>query len=179
MKFDEVLQSRRSIRRYTDEPVSDAQIQACLEAAALAPSWKNSQTARFYVIQNPVLRAQLDQEAMADFNVNNTRNAPVLVVMTFVKDRSGWGNDGNPANEGANGWGWLDLGLALENFCLQAEDLGLGTLIMGIRDEAALRRLLQIPEDEQVGPVVSLGHPDIDPAMPARLPVDRRTVYFR
>ena len=88
--------------------------------------------------------------------------------MTFVRDKSGWGNDGAPANEGGNGWGWFDLGLACENFCLQAANLGLGTLIMGIRDAHALKRILGIPENEIVGPVVSLGHPDIDPVMPTR-----------
>ena len=100
-------------------------------------------------------------------------------MTTSRKGQAGGGNGGTPAKEGANGWGWLVLGLPRENFCRQAGVLGLGIFFWGTRDEAALRRLLQIPEDEQVGPVVSLGHPDIDPAMPARLPVDRRTVYFR
>ncbi|MEY8469060.1 nitroreductase family protein [Faecalibaculum rodentium] len=168
MTFEETLTSRRSIRRYKAEPVSREDIDACLQAAILAPSWKNSQTPRFYVVQSPEIRKQVDQEGLAPFNADNAENAAVLVVMTFVRDKSGWGNDGAPANEGGNGWGWFDLGLACENFCLQAANLGLGTLIMGIRDAHALKRILGIPENEIVGPVVSLGHPDIDPVMPTR-----------
>ncbi|WP_300903476.1 nitroreductase family protein [Faecalibaculum rodentium] len=168
MTFEETLTSRRSIRRYKAEPVSREDIDACLQAAILAPSWKNSQIPRFYVVQSPEIRKQVNQEGLAPFNADNAENAAVLVVMTFVRDKSGWGNDGAPANEGGNSWGWFDLGLACENFCLQAADLGLGTLIMGIRDAHALKRILGIPENEIVGPVVSLGHPDIDPVMPTR-----------
>ena len=168
MTFEETLTSRRSIRRYKAEPVSREDIDACLQAAILAPSWKNSQTPRFYVVQSPEIRKQVNQEGLAPFNADNAENAAVLVVRTFVRDKSGWGNDGAPANEGGNGWGWFDLGLACENFCLQAANLGLGTLIMGIRDAHALKRILGIPENEIVGPVVSLGHPDIDPVMPTR-----------
>ncbi|WP_354665957.1 nitroreductase family protein, partial [Faecalibaculum rodentium] len=168
MTFEETLTSRRSIRRYKAEPVSREDIDACLQAAILAPSWKNSQIPRFYVVQSPEIRKQVNQEGLAPFNADNAENAAVLVVMTFVRDKSGWGNDGAPANEGGNGWGWFDLGLACENFCLQAANLGLGTLIMGIRDAHALKRILGIPENEIVGPVVSLGHPDIDPVMPTR-----------
>ncbi|WP_276924992.1 nitroreductase family protein [Faecalibaculum rodentium] len=168
MTFEETLKARRSIRRYKDEPVAREQIEACIQAAILAPSWKNSQTPRFYIVQSPEIRRQVDQDGLAPFNAKNAENAAVLVVMTFVRDKSGWGNDGQPANEGGNSWGWFDLGLACENFCLQAADLGLGTLIMGIRDEAALKRILGIPENEVAGPVVALGHPDIDPVMPTR-----------
>ena len=116
MTFEETLTSRRSIRRYKAEPVSREDIDACLQAAILAPSWKNSQTPRFYVVQSPEIRKQVDQEGLAPFNADNAENAAVLVVMTFVRDKSGWGNDGAPANEGGNGWGWFDLGLACENF---------------------------------------------------------------
>ena len=62
MTFEETLTSRRSIRRYKAEPVSREDIDACLQAAILAPSWKNSQTPRFYVVQSPEIRKQVDQE---------------------------------------------------------------------------------------------------------------------
>lgn len=178
MNFEDVLTHRRSIRRYTDQPVAEEELTACLQAALLAPSWKNSQTARFYVIRTGDVMDRMKTDCLPEFNVNNVKNAPVLVVETFVKDKSGWGNDGQPANEGENGWGWYDLGLATENFCLQAEALKLGTLIMGIRDEQALRTLLDIPAEEQVGAVISLGHPDIDPVMPARMPLEERVRFF-
>ena len=49
MNFEEVLQARKSIRSYIDKPVEEEKLHAILDAANLAPSWKNSQTARCYV----------------------------------------------------------------------------------------------------------------------------------
>lgn len=176
MEFEEVLKGRRSIRRYKDEAVSMDDVRACLNAAMLAPTWKNSQTGRFYVTQGKALDNVLG--SLPETNRAKVVNAPVLVVETFVKDVSGMGSDGQFANEGQNGWGWYDLGLATENFCLQAEALGLGTLIMGIRDEDTLRKVCGIGDDETVGAVIALGHPDIHPVMPKRKELEERVKFL-
>ena len=55
---------------------------------------------------------------------------------------------------------------------LKAAELGLGTLVMGIRDADALRSALNIPETESVVAVISIGYPDIDPDRPKRKTVD-------
>ena len=52
MELDQVLQTRRSIRRYKNEKVDRKLIEDCIHAAILAPSWKNSQTARYHVVDN-------------------------------------------------------------------------------------------------------------------------------
>ena len=49
-----------------------------------------------------------------------------------------------------NGWGYYDLGLQNENLILKAKELGLDTLIMGIRDAEKIHEMFQIPETEQV-----------------------------
>ena len=46
MQLQEVLEKRRSIREYQNKPVEREKIQAIIQAATLAPSWKNSQTGR-------------------------------------------------------------------------------------------------------------------------------------
>lgn len=87
-----------------------------------------------------------------------------LIVTTFVHDRAGFQKDGTADNELGNGWGCYDLGLQNENLILKAEDLGLSTLIMGIRESDKLRELLDIPETETVVSVIAVGKAAESPA---------------
>ena len=63
-----------------------------------------------------------------------------------MHDRAGFQKDGTADNELGNGWGCYDLGLQNENLVLKAVDLGLSTLIMGLREADRLREILNIPE---------------------------------
>jgi len=65
-----------------------------------------------------------------------------------------------------------ELGLHDENFILRARELGLDTLIMGIRDEKAIREALSIPENELLGAVIAVGYRAINPDKPKRKTVD-------
>ena len=91
-----------------------------------------------------------------------------MVITTFVANRSGFERDGNPTNECGNGWGYYDLGLHNENFVLQATNMGLSTLIMGIRDAKKLRELLSIPETETIVAVIAVGKAAQSPEKPKR-----------
>ena len=110
MQLQEVLEKRRSIREYQNKPVEREKIQAIIQAATLAPSWKNSQTARYYIVSGPKT-LQAVKSVLPEFNQKNVENAPVLIVTTFVTGRSGFGSGGDPDNELGNGWGCYDCGL--------------------------------------------------------------------
>lgn len=172
MELQNVIEKRRSIRRYTTDEVPMEDVRACIEAGILAPSWKNSQTARYHVVTSKEKLAEVKKMGLPEFNANNVENAPVLIVMSFVSNRSGFEKDGTPTNELENGWGAYDLGLATQNMILKATELGYGTLIMGIRDEAKLRELLDIDEKETIVSVIGLGKGDIEPTMPKRKSVE-------
>lgn len=86
--------------------------------------------------------------------------------------------EGNPVNELGDKWGAYDLGLQNELLLLKARELGLDTLIMGIRDGEKLRKALDIPETQDVVSVIALGYRDINPDMPARKDIDYITKYF-
>ena len=58
MEFTEVIKGRRSIRKYADKPVTKEAIEKIIELTRFAPTWKNSQTARFHVILNQELKEQ-------------------------------------------------------------------------------------------------------------------------
>lgn len=167
MDFSDVIKSRRSIRKYcAGKSVSKEQIEELIKAAAYAPTWKNSQTARYYcaVEQEAIEKVR---NCLPEFNQKNSENS-ALIVTTFVHNRSGFKPDGEPQNECENGWGYYDLGLANENLLLKATEMGLGTLVMGIRDGEALKTALDIPNEETVVSVIAVGYPNIEPEMPKR-----------
>ncbi len=169
MEFGTLLSERRSIRAYkANTSIKKETIEEIIRAAGQAPSWKNSQTGRYYVIMSPEKLQEVKETCLPAFNQNSCLNAPILIVTAFEKDRSGFERDGQPTNELGNEWGAYDLGLQNENLILKARELGLDTLIMGIRDSDKLRKLLSIPDSQEVVSVISLGYRDINPEAPAR-----------
>lgn len=168
MELDQVLSERRSIRKYQNKAVTKEAIEKIIEAAIQAPSWKNSQTARYHVVISEPLLKEVKSTCLPEFNQQNCINAPVLITCTFVQNRSGFNKDGSPTNEVGQGWGYYDCGLHNENMLLKAKDLGLDTLVMGIRDQQNIRQLLNIPENEIIVSVIALGYRDIDPQKPIR-----------
>ncbi len=124
MEFQKVLETRRSVRNYDLSKVVDQQtLKELLEAVRLAPSWKNSQTSRYYCVCSEDIRKRIIQDCLPAFNGNSVKNAPVLIVSAFVKNCSGFERNGEPTNEIGNGWGFYDLGLHDQNLLLKATDL--------------------------------------------------------
>ena len=154
MEFKDLIYARNSIREYSGG-VPRTELEAILKAAQRAPSWKNQQTSRCYVVYSPELLEEFRAAARPPFNCKNSANA-ALIVTTFVKDEVGFMN-GAPANEIGNGWGAYDLGLHDAFLILAAKDAGYDTLIMGIRNSDAIREKLSIPENEQIMSVIAIG----------------------
>ncbi len=166
MQFENLIEERRSIRAFdASYKVWEEEVNK-LVYAIQAPSWKNSQTARYYAALSDGMIEKVS-ECLPAFNVASAKGA-ALVVTTFVANRSGFERDGNPTNECGNGWGYYDLGLHNENFVLQATNMGLSTLIMGIRDAKKLRELLSIPETETIVAVIAVGKAAQSPEKPKR-----------
>lgn len=167
MELQKALETRRSVRTYLDREVEQEKIEQMIQAAILAPSWKNSQVTRYYVVRGKEKLADV-KAALPEFNRNNVKDAPVLIVTTIVLNRSGFERTGETSNELGNGWGYYDCGLHNMNLLLKATELGLSTLVMGIRDADKLHMILDIPETESVVSVISAGYSDNLPQMPKR-----------
>ena len=178
MDFDALLEARRSIRQYAPgHDVTEAQIEEIVAAAVQAPSWKNSQTARYYAVLSAPLRERFARECLPEGNAGKSRNA-ALVVTTFVANTAGLNTEGQPDNECGNGWGFYDLGLHNALFLLKAQELGLGTLVMGLRNADAIRSMLHIPESETIVSVIAVGTAAQSPSKPPRKAVrDILTFY--
>lgn len=177
MELQKVLETRRSVRNYLERDVEQEKIEQMIQAAILAPSWKNSQVTRYYVVREKEVLESV-KAALPEFNRNNVKDAPVLIVTTIILNRAGFERTGEPSNELGNGWGYYDCGLHNMNLLLKATELGLSTLVMGIRDADKLQAILDIPQDESVVSVISVGYSDCHPQMPKRKTVADITRVF-
>ena len=179
MEFQKLLEERRTVRKYSaDGQITREQVEKLIQAAQEAPSWKNSQTGRYYCVLSEEITGKIRQECMPGANNAVKAEHAALIVTTFVHDRAGFQTDGTPDNELGNGWGCYDLGLQNENLILKAAEMGLGTLIMGIRDADKIRQILNIPETETIVSVIAVGKPAEEPLRPKRKDIAEIAKFF-
>jgi nitroreductase len=176
VSFDDVIKTRRSVRSYdATKTIGEAEVRELLLSAQEAPSWANQQPTKYYVAQSA---AMIDSvKNYIGGNRRNVEGAPVLIVSTFERGKSGFFN-GNPANELGDLWGAYDNGLANAYLVLKARAMGFDTLIMGMRDADALRRLFGIPESETITAVISLGYRSGEPRQPQHKNLDDIVKFF-
>jgi nitroreductase len=174
--FDEVLTTRRSVRSYdASKKISEAEVRELLAAVQEAPSWANQQPSKYYVaISEEKLAAVQD---LVGGNKERIAGAPVLIVSTFERGKSGF-FQGSQTNEIGDGWGAYDNGLSNCYLIMKARAMGFDTLIMGMRDADGLRQLFDIPENETVMAVISLGYRASEPNRPERRPLDEVVKFF-
>jgi len=157
LKFLDLVKKRQSVRRYLSKEIEPDKLQRCLEAARLAPSASNSQPWSFIIVNNPELK---DKVAKLTFNQIISFNkfviqAPVLVVFIIEKPKVITRIGGFIKKIE---YPKIDIGIAAENFCLQATEEGLGTCMLGWFNEAPIKKLLNIPLDKKIGLIVSVGY---------------------
>ncbi|MBK5273964.1 MAG: nitroreductase family protein [Desulfuromonadales bacterium] len=156
MDIFQVIRDRRSIRKYKDTPVEREKIEQILDAARLAPSWKNMQCWRFLVLTEADRRARL-LAAFPDDNPGKKAIAMAPVVIVVCADPC--------ESDVENGIEYFvaDTAIAFEHLCLAAHALGLGTCWMGWYDEAQIKRSLSIPDNIRIVGITPLGYPDQEP----------------
>ena len=173
MEFAQLLESRRSIRNYkSGMRISEDQIKVMIDAAIQAPTWKNSQTGRYYKINF------VRNQCLPEFNANSCANAVALIITTYETKRSGFERDGSATNELGDKWGVYDLGLQNENLVLKARETGYDSLIMGIRDADKLKEAFDIPDSQEVVAVIAIGVRENDVEKPKRKTPEDITRFF-
>jgi nitroreductase len=170
MDIFQAIRDRRSIRKYRDVPVEWEKIGQVLDAARLAPSWKNMQCWRFLVLTDSDKRATL-LDAFPDDNPGKKAIAMAPVVIVVCAD---------PAESDVeNGIPYFiaDTAIAFEHLCLAAHALGLGTCWMGWYDEATIKNGLDIPGNIRIVGITPLGYPDQEPKARPRKEMDQIAFY--
>ena len=180
MNTADCIKTRRSIRNYKEDQIPQEVIKEVVDLARFAPSWKNTQIARYYVVQDAVLKQNIAENCMMDFafNTKTLTKAPALVVVSYVEKRSGFERDGSFSTSKEDRWEMFDAGIATQTFCLAAHEKGLGTCIMGIFDDAKIAEAISLPEGQKVGAVIAIGYAAEEPQATPRKEVEQLVQFL-
>jgi nitroreductase len=167
MELMEALRTRRSVRRWTTDPVPDEQLEALVEAAARAPSGGNTQPWAFVVIRD---RARLKRLRAAAPGIAGRATAVILICLD--KQRA----DEEPGTAEYD-MIHLTLGAAMQNLLLAAHDHGLGACAIGSFHPASLASIVSLPPHLELKLLVALGYPVKQPTAPPLRPLSE-LCYF-
>lgn len=153
----QTILSRRSVRKYTAEPVSPEMIATLTECARFAPSGLNNQPWRFVVIDHSETIRQLSALTHSSEIV---ASAPVLIAV-FLDTAASYHREKD----------FMAIGAAIENILLAAHSMQLGAVWLGeiLKNKEKVSDILQAPNVFEPAAVIAVGHPnESDPGSAVR-----------
>lgn len=160
----ELIRTRRTVRKFTGQPVDEAAVESVLEAGRWAPSGMNNQPWRFVVVRGEEAKQRVAEQTKYGRMV---MSADVLIPV-FVHKPSMYNQTKDHQA----------IGACLQNMLLMAHGLGLGAVWLGeiLKNAEAVRAALGVGEDLELMAVVLLGHPAVDPPAPGRAELDELVI---
>jgi len=168
MDVKEAIHKRKSIRKYQDRPIPEEIIEELLDAARRAPSAKNTQSHKYFVIK--------DKETINNLRTHNVfkrpfaYDAPLIIVCCANPKLYPESVDVDNSPED---YALIDLSIATSFLVLRATELGLGTVFVAWVYRDKLREVLNIPDEYIVPFVLPIGYPAEDPAPRTRKELGR------
>jgi len=158
-RLNEIIKGRRSIRKYEAKDLSDDIVNQLLESIRWAPSWTNCQCWEVVVIRDPEVKEKLQATLPPKGNpaFKAIVQAPVLLGLCAKTATSGFYKD--KASTKFGDWMMYDLGLATQNLCLTAHEMGLGTVIVGLYDHDRAREVVNTPDGVELVTLIPVGYP--------------------
>jgi len=138
-----------------------------LEAFQWAPSFGNAQCWELIIIKDPAIKEAL-QATLAKGNPakKSITKAPLLIAICAKLKNSGY--DKGEALTQIGDWAMYDLGMANQNLCLMAHNLGLGTVVVAWFDHDRVNEILEVPSGYKALTIIPLGYPVADAKAPDR-----------
>lgn len=164
MNVTEAIQSRRSIRKFKDTPVPEDLLRRLADAGRLAPSASNLQAWHFIFVTDPKLVAKVDL-----FSPGLSGHPPVILVICSDMEYALEHGSRNSEIYGC----MMDASMAAENIMLSALEEGLGTCAIKSYTDAAIRKLLRLPNTYRIEMLMSIGYPEGAPRDPRRIPLEQ------
>lgn len=166
----EAIRNRRSIRAYTEEKVSEEEVEKLIDAARWAPSAGNIQPWEFIIIRDRETKRRL---SAAGLHQTFIEEAPVVIVVCADQMRSA----GGYGSRGATLYCLQDTAAAIQNLLLAAYALGLGTCWIGAFLEEEVKKALNIVGGLRPVAIITVGHAAEEPEAPWRRP-KREIVHY-
>ena len=159
----DVVRDRYSCRSFKAEQVSKEQLDYILEAGRLAPTAKNLQEQHIYVCQSPESLAKIDEVTRSRYG------APTCLVITWDTENT-YVYPGEKYNSGAE-----DATIVATHITLATQAIGLGSCWVNAFDPDKLHQLLELPTNERILMILSLGIPS-ESAKPSSRHADRKPI---
>ncbi len=172
MNVTEAIKTRRSIRCFQQKAVSKSDLEDIVKTAGFSPSWKNSQTAGYVIIQKKELIEEIAENGVMGFEKNTVLNCAALVVLTTVSGRCGYEKDGSFTTKKKDKWEMFDAGIAAQTFMLAAHEKGIGSVVLGIFDEDYIAERIGLEQGKSISALIAIGYPAEEPKMPKRKQMD-------
>ncbi len=158
MNFEELILKRQSVRKYDfGRKIEEGKLHKILEAGRLAPSACNSQPWTFVVVNEPELCIKVAKATRGTLiGINKfVIQSPLIIVMVIEKAKLSSQIGGAIKDKE---YPLIDIGIAADHMCLQAEDEGIGSCMLGWFDQKKIKGLLNIPDKKTIGLVISFGY---------------------
>ena len=155
MELLDLLRERYSVRKYSDRKVEDEKLEKIIEAGRIAPTAKNYQPQRIYVLKSEQAIARIREVTRCAYN------APVVIMVAYDKNVQ-WHND---LQEGITS-GLQDVGIVATHMMLEAASLGLGSCYVCWFSNQKAHDAFDLPENEEVAMILDIGYP-ADNSVPA------------
>ena len=171
MELTEALKTRYSVRKFADRPVEDEVLTRILEAGNEAPTGKNNQPQRIYVLKSPEAIEKIRSLSRCAFN------APVVLLIAYDENQQ-WVN---PFEEGITS-GQQDVSIVATHIMLAAWDLGIGTCWVNYFPNTKAAEVFGLPESEVVVLMMPIGYAAADAAPTAnhteKKPIEKTVRYL-
>ena len=171
MDFNELVQSRRSIRKFKKQNVSKEDIIKIIKAAQHAPSGGNCQPWHFFVIFDKNIQAEIKNKSC---NQAFILSAPVFIIVCADIERS----EKKYGERGRDLYCIQDTAAAVQNILLCAKDLGLGACWCGDFNENTLSAILQLKNNLRPIAIIPVGYPVSEPVSVNRRPIDEIITFI-
>ncbi|MEA3489833.1 MAG: nitroreductase family protein [Candidatus Omnitrophota bacterium] len=156
--FLELVRSRRSVRAFDKSAINRKDLELCVEAARLAPSACNSQPWKFIIIDDAITKKEIAEKVLSGpYKMNEfarESGAFAAIVSEKVKFPAWAGGKIRKTD-----FRRIDTGIASEHLVLQAQELGIGSCILGWFDEPKLKKILSVPRSKKIDILIALGYP--------------------
>jgi len=166
----EAIKERRSIRAFTDEKVSEKDVERLIDAARWAPSAGNTQPLELVVVKDKEMKRKLSEAAL---NQTFIEKAPVVIVVCADLNRSSRGY----GSRGERLYSIQDTAAATENILLAAQELGLATCWVGAFRDKEVAKAVKAPKNMKPVAIVPVGHPAERPLAPQKRSVNEIVHY--
>ena len=133
MEFDKVIKDRKATRKFSDKPIEKEKLNSILEAGRIAPTAKNLQPIKIYVVESEEGLKKMDKATKCRYG------APVVLLVCGDKEKS-YVKDGSPIYQ-------MDASIVTTHMMLEATNVGIDNIWIELFDGEVLRREFSIPDN--------------------------------